>query len=247
MRRPIRRSQSTLPVSASSAIGEAAVVDEVELAADVDRRELEQRPLGEAPEFAEGRLDPLRRQVAGAGAVEPVDRPVDRLRRLRLRRLLRLEGRRLRCGRRRGASAARRRATAPLTTIARRRAARSPARGCACQSRSASRSSRRVARAAGLEARPQPFAAARRSDSLATPSSSCLIPCLTHGDDGAADQRHGRRRAHRVDHPGAAAARGQLDGADVVAHRQARRAACRRSGSAARRRSLPRAAAARPR
>ena len=71
--------------------GGAVVVDEVELAADVDRRELEQRPLGVAPELAERRLDPLRRQVAGAGRVEPEHRPVDRLR-LRLRRLLRHEG-----------------------------------------------------------------------------------------------------------------------------------------------------------
>jgi hypothetical protein len=39
-------------------VGVAAVVDEVELAADVDRRELEQRPVGEAPEFVEGRLSP---------------------------------------------------------------------------------------------------------------------------------------------------------------------------------------------
>ncbi len=77
-------------------VGPAAVVDEVEAAVDVDRRELEQGPVGEAPEFAEGRLDPLHRQVAGAGAVVAEHRPVDGLslsRPLRgLLRLFRLEG-----------------------------------------------------------------------------------------------------------------------------------------------------------
>jgi hypothetical protein len=70
--------------------GGAAVVDRVERAVGVDRRELEQRPLRVVPEQAEGRLDPLRRQVAGAGRVEAEHRPVDGLR-LRLRGLLGLE------------------------------------------------------------------------------------------------------------------------------------------------------------
>ena len=67
--------------------GEAGVVDRVEDAADVDRRELEQRALGVAPEFAEGRLDPARGQVAGALRVQPVHRPVDRRLRLTVARL----------------------------------------------------------------------------------------------------------------------------------------------------------------
>ena len=86
------RSQRTLPVSASSATGGAVVVDEVELAADEDRRELEQRPLGVAPHLAEGGLHAPRRQVAGAGRVEAEERPVDRLPRLQLGRFLRAEG-----------------------------------------------------------------------------------------------------------------------------------------------------------
>ena len=90
MRCPIRRFQRSFPVSASRAAGPAAVVDEVEPAGDVDRRELEQRPAGVAPEFAERRLDALGGQVPGARPVEPEERPVDGFR-LRLRRLLRLE------------------------------------------------------------------------------------------------------------------------------------------------------------
>ena len=79
-----------LPGVGVEGAGPAAVVDEVEPAGDVDRRELEQRPAGVAPEFAEGRLDALGGQVPGAGPVEPEERPVDGFR-LRLRRLLRLE------------------------------------------------------------------------------------------------------------------------------------------------------------
>ncbi len=79
-----------LPGVGVEGAGPAAVVDEVEAAGDVDRRELEQRPAGVAPEFAERRLDALGGQVPGARPVEPEERPVDRFR-LRLRRLLRLE------------------------------------------------------------------------------------------------------------------------------------------------------------
>jgi hypothetical protein len=59
--------------------GVAGVVDRVEAAAGVDRGELEQRPLGVAPDFVEGRIDPPHGQVLGAGRVEAEDRPVDRV------------------------------------------------------------------------------------------------------------------------------------------------------------------------
>ena len=224
------RSQSSLPVSASRAIGGAVVVDEVELAADEDRRELEQRPLGVAPELAERRLDPLGRQVAGAGRVEPEDRPVDGLR-LRLRRLLRHEGRRSGCGRRRGASAARRRAR-------RRRPRRAPRRRSAPIARprrhapmpaaaSGAEQERFPASAAQLaprrRARPalsSSAAAARRSDSVDDAVDQPLDACLTAATTTPPTTGTRRLRPHRVDHLGAATVRGQLDRPDVVAHRQ---------------------------
>ncbi len=74
--------------------GEAGVVDRVEAAVDVDRRELEQRALRVAPHFFVGGLHPLYRQVTGAGAVEAEEGPADppvRFRLLRRRRLFRHE------------------------------------------------------------------------------------------------------------------------------------------------------------
>lgn len=58
--------------------GEAGVVDGVEAAVDEDRRELEQGAVGVAPDFVVGRPHAPDRQVAGAGAVEPEEGPVDR-------------------------------------------------------------------------------------------------------------------------------------------------------------------------
>ncbi len=83
-----------VPVAGVEREGEAGVVDRVEAAVDVDRRELEQRPLRVAPHFFVRRPHTLHRQVAGAGAVEaeqgPADPPV-RFRLLRRRRFFRDE------------------------------------------------------------------------------------------------------------------------------------------------------------